>query len=64
MGRVAELKDIVRVVWFLLSEDAAYVTGTTNLVGGGTSAAFYTAEIGGLDHRGVRDDALALEQGN
>ncbi|MEC8136989.1 MAG: hypothetical protein VX107_12605, partial [Pseudomonadota bacterium] len=40
MGRVAELKDIVRVVWFLLSEVAAYVTGTTNPVGGGTSAAF------------------------
>tara|TARA_Y100001934_G_scaffold170444_1_gene202312 strand:- start:645 stop:1115 length:471 start_codon:yes stop_codon:yes gene_type:complete len=40
VGRVAEPKDIVRVVRFLLSEDAAYVTGTTIPVDGGTSAAF------------------------
>jgi len=40
VGRVAEPKDIVRVMRFLLSEDAAYVTGTTIPVDGGTSAAF------------------------
>ena len=40
VGRIAEPKDIVRVVRFLLSEDAAYVTGTTIPVDGGTSAAF------------------------
>jgi NAD(P)-dependent dehydrogenase (short-subunit alcohol dehydrogenase family) len=40
VGRVAEPRDIVRVIRFLLSEDAAYVTGTTIPVDGGTSAAF------------------------
>ena len=40
LGRVAEPPDIVRVMRFLLSEDAAYVTGTTIPVDGGTSGAF------------------------
>jgi 2,3-dihydro-2,3-dihydroxybenzoate dehydrogenase len=40
IGRVAEPKDIVRVIRFLLSEDSAYVTGTTIPVDGGTHAAF------------------------
>ena len=40
LGRVAEPMDIVRVMRFLLSEDAAYVTGTVIPVDGGTRAAF------------------------
>jgi len=40
LGRVAEPGDVVRVMRFLLSEDAAYVTGTTIPVDGGTQAAF------------------------
>jgi NAD(P)-dependent dehydrogenase (short-subunit alcohol dehydrogenase family) len=40
LGRVATPEDIVRVIRFLLSENAAYVTGTTIPVDGGTSGAF------------------------
>jgi len=40
LGRIAEPRDIVRVMRFLLSEDAAYVTGTIIPVDGGTRAAF------------------------
>lgn len=40
VGRIAQPIDIVRVMRFLLSEDAAYVTGTTIPVDGGTQAAF------------------------
>lgn len=40
IGRVAQPIDIVRVIRFLLSDEAAYVTGTTIPVDGGTFAAF------------------------
>lgn len=40
LGRVAEPEDIVRVIRFLLSDEAAYVTGATIPVDGGTQAAF------------------------
>ena len=40
LGRVAQPEDVTRVIRFLLSEDAAYVTGTTIPVDGGTAAAF------------------------
>ncbi|MDP6709055.1 MAG: SDR family oxidoreductase [Alphaproteobacteria bacterium] len=40
LGRVAEPLDVVRVVRFLLSEEAGYVTGTTIPVDGGTQAAY------------------------
>ncbi len=40
LGRVADPLDVVRVIRFLLSEDAGYVTGTTIPVDGGTQAAF------------------------
>ena len=40
LGRIAQPEDIARVVRFLLSEEAAYVTGTTIPVDGGTQAAF------------------------
>ncbi len=40
IGRIAQPEDIARVVRFLLSEEAAYVTGTTIPVDGGTQAAF------------------------
>ena len=40
LGRIAEPRDIVRVMRFLLSEDSAYVTGTIIPVDGGTRAAF------------------------
>lgn len=40
LGRVAEPADVVRVMRFLLSEDAGYVTGATIPVDGGTQAAF------------------------
>jgi NAD(P)-dependent dehydrogenase (short-subunit alcohol dehydrogenase family) len=40
LGRIAEPHDIVRVMRFLLSEDASYVTGTVIPVDGGTRAAF------------------------
>lgn len=40
LGRIAQPEDIARVVRFLLSEEAAYVTGTTIPVDGGTQAAY------------------------
>lgn len=40
LGRVAQPADVTRVIRFLLSDAAAYVTGTTIPVDGGTSAAF------------------------
>ena len=40
LGRVADPIDIVRVMRFLLSEDAAYVTGIVIPVDGGTRAAY------------------------
>ena len=40
LGRIAQPEDVVRVVRFLLSEDAGYVTGTIIPVDGGTRAAF------------------------
>lgn len=40
MGRIAQPEDIVRVMRFLLSENAGYVTGTIIPVDGGTRAAF------------------------
>jgi 2,3-dihydro-2,3-dihydroxybenzoate dehydrogenase len=40
IGRIAQPSDIVKVMRFLLSEDAAYVTGATIPVDGGTQAAF------------------------
>jgi NAD(P)-dependent dehydrogenase (short-subunit alcohol dehydrogenase family) len=40
LGRIAKPHDIVRVMRFLLSEDASYVTGTVIPVDGGTRAAF------------------------
>jgi len=38
LGRVADAMDIARVVRFLLSDDAAYVTGTHVVVDGGMTA--------------------------
>ena len=40
LGRIAQPEDIVRVMRFLLSEDAGYVTGAISPVDGGTRAAF------------------------
>ena len=40
LGRIAEPLDVVRVMRFLLSEDAGYVTGVVIPVDGGTRAAF------------------------
>lgn len=40
LGRVAQPDDVVRLIRFLLSDDAAYMTGTIIPVDGGTSAAF------------------------
>ena len=40
LGRIAEPDDIAAVIRFLLSKDAAYVTGTVIPVDGGTTAAF------------------------
>ncbi len=40
LGRIAEPLDVVRVMRFLLSDDAAYVTGVVIPVDGGTRAAF------------------------
>ena len=40
LGRIAQPDDIARVIRFLLSEDAGYVTGTVTPVDGGTVAAF------------------------
>lgn len=40
LGRIAEPEDVTRLIRFLLSDDAAYITGTIIPVDGGTSAAF------------------------
>jgi NAD(P)-dependent dehydrogenase (short-subunit alcohol dehydrogenase family) len=40
LGRIAMPEDVASVVWFLLGDDARYITGTTIPVDGGTSAAF------------------------
>ena len=40
LGRVAEARDVVKAMRFLLSEDADYVTGTIIPVDGGTRAAY------------------------
>lgn len=48
VGRIAQPSDIVRVVRFLLSEDAGYVTGATIPVDGGTQAAFVPPRQGTL----------------
>ena len=40
LGRIAQPEDVVRVMRFLLSEDAAYVTGVVIPVDGGTRAAY------------------------
>lgn len=40
IGRIAQPVDIANVIHFLMSPDAAYVTGTVIPVDGGTSAAF------------------------
>ncbi len=40
LGRIAQPADVVKVMRFLLSEDADYVTGTIIPVDGGTRAAF------------------------
>lgn len=47
LGRVAQPDDVARVIRFLLSEDAGYITGTTIPVDGGTSAAFVPAASSG-----------------
>ena len=38
LGRIGEPEDIARVVWFLASDDAAYVTGASIVVDGGVLA--------------------------
>lgn len=43
LGRIAEPEDVVRLIRFLLSDEAAYMTGTIIPVDGGTSAAFVPA---------------------
>lgn len=40
LGRIAQPDDVARVIRFLLSDDAGYVTGTVTPVDGGTVAAF------------------------
>lgn len=40
LGRIAEPRDIVRVIRFLLSEESAYINGTSIPVDGGTRAAY------------------------
>ncbi len=45
LGRIAEPIDVVRVMRFLLSDDAAYVTGTVIPVDGGTRAAFVPPKV-------------------
>ena len=40
LGRIAQPHDVARVIRFLLSDDAGYVTGTVTPVDGGTVAAF------------------------
>ena len=47
LGRVAMPEDVASVVWFLLGDDARYITGTTIPVDGGTSAAFVPPTSGG-----------------
>ena len=47
LGRVAMAEDVASVVWFLLGDDARYITGTTIPVDGGTSAAFVPPPTGG-----------------
>jgi NAD(P)-dependent dehydrogenase (short-subunit alcohol dehydrogenase family) len=47
LGRVAMPEDVASVVWFLLGDEARYVTGTTIPVDGGTSAAFVPPGAGG-----------------
>jgi NAD(P)-dependent dehydrogenase (short-subunit alcohol dehydrogenase family) len=47
LGRVATPEDVASVVWFLLGDDARYITGTTIPVDGGTSAAFVPPAAGG-----------------
>ena len=47
LGRVAEADDVASVVWFLLGDDARYITGTTIPVDGGTIAAFVPPTAGG-----------------
>jgi NAD(P)-dependent dehydrogenase (short-subunit alcohol dehydrogenase family) len=44
MGRLAEADEVARAALFLVSEDAAYVNGTTFLVDGGITAAYVTPE--------------------
>jgi NAD(P)-dependent dehydrogenase (short-subunit alcohol dehydrogenase family) len=38
LGRVCRAEDVARVVWFLLSDDAAFVTGQRIVVDGGANA--------------------------
>jgi NAD(P)-dependent dehydrogenase (short-subunit alcohol dehydrogenase family) len=45
LGRIAAPGDVAAVIRFLLSEDAAYVTGTVIPVDGGTIAAFVPAGV-------------------
>ena len=47
LGRVAMPDDVASVVWFLLGDDARYITGATIPVDGGTSAAFVPPAAGG-----------------
>jgi NAD(P)-dependent dehydrogenase (short-subunit alcohol dehydrogenase family) len=47
LGRVASADDVASVVWFLLGDDARYITGTTIPVDGGTIAAFVPPTAGG-----------------
>jgi len=45
LGRIAQPVDIANVIHFLMSPDAAYVTGTVIPVDGGTTAAFVPAGV-------------------
>jgi NAD(P)-dependent dehydrogenase (short-subunit alcohol dehydrogenase family) len=47
LGRVAMPDDVASVIWFLLGDDARYITGTTIPVDGGTIAAFVPPASGG-----------------